>query len=562
MAATPQYDHDWLIVGSGFGGSVSALRLAEKGYDVGVIECGRRFADDDFTASTFRQPGRYFWWPFLGLKGILRMTFFKDLTVLTGCGVGGGSLGYACTLYRGRPKFFTDKQWAGLVDDWEQELKPHYETAERMLGVNEVTVNTRTDNLIKKLADNMGVGDTYTKTRVGVYFGEPGMTPGTPVEDPYFGGDGPDRVSCRYCGECMTGCRHGAKNTLVKNYLWLAEKLGVTVTPERRVADIRPIPGPRGELDGSAGFELDTVRSGAWFAKDRRTLRARGLVLSAGALGTNKLLRNCKDRGSLARISDRLGKLVRTNSEAILAVTAKNDGAEWNNSVAISSSFYPDDHTHIESVVYGSNANSMFSTLTVLTGAGSRVTRPMRFLATVVRHPLQFARTLDPRHRARRSVILLVMQTLDNSITLKPKRRWLGRLLGAELHLTTEEDPENPNPKFIPVANETAAMAADEIGGTPQSSIYEALFNMPSTAHILGGAAIGASPKEGVTDMNNHVFGYENFLICDGSVMPANPGVNPSLTITALSERAMSKVPPKAGAQTHPHRGQEAVSEA
>lgn len=562
MGSTQQYDYDWLIVGSGFGGSVSALRLAEKGYDVGVVECGRRFRDEDFVANTFRQPGRYFWWPYLRLKGIFRMTFFKDLTVLTGCGVGGGSLGYACTLYRGRPKFFAHQQWAGLVDDWGEELAPFYDVAEHMLGVAEVPVNTRTDNLIKKLANNLGVGDSYSKTRVGVYFGKQGMAPGTPVEDPFFGGDGPDRTSCRYCGECMTGCRHGAKNTLVKNYLWFAEKLGVPVMAERRVADIRPIPGPNGELDGSGGFELDTVRSGAWLNKDKRTLRARSLVMSAGALGTNKLLRNCKDRGSLPRISDRLGKLVRTNSEAILAVTAKGDDVDWNNSVAISSSFYPDDHTHIESVVYGDNANSMAATFTLLTGAGTRLTRPMRFIATVVRHPVGFFRTLVPRNWAKRTVILLVMQTFDNSITLKPKRQLIGRLLGKDLHLTTEEDPQNPNPKFIPVANEAAEMAGVEIDGTPQSSTFEALFNMPTTAHILGGAAIGASPTEGVTDMNNHVFGYQNFLICDGSVMPANPGVNPSLTITALSERAMSKVPPKPGAQTISHRGWEAVKSA
>lgn len=555
MDGSTQYDYDWIVVGSGFGGSVSALRLAEKGYDVGIVECGRRFADDDFAESTFKQPGRYYWLPKLGMKGVFRLTYFKDLTVLTGSGVGGGSLGYANTLYRARSKFFSDPQWSTLAD-WKAELAPHYETAEYMLGVNEVPVTSPTDDLIKQLSEDMGAPETYRKTNVGVFFGRDGVAPGDTVPDPFFGGDGPDRTACHYCGACMVGCRHGAKNTLVKNYLWFAEKLGVQITPERMVEDIRPIPGPNGELDGSAGYEIDTVKSGAWIFKQRRTLRARSLVLSAGALGTNKLLRNCKERGSLPRLSDHLGELVRTNSEAILAVTAKNDDVDWTTSVAISSSFYPDEDTHIENVVYGHKANSMMGSFTLLTGEGTRATRPLRFIATVLRHPIRFIRTLWPYHWSRRTVILLVMQTIDNSIALKPKRRLFGR----GVRLTTEEDPVKPNPKFIPVANEAADRVAQLMDGTAQSSVFEALFNMPTTAHILGGAVIGESPDSGVIDTRNRVFGYENFLVCDGSAMPSNPGVNPSLTITALAEHALEAVPPKPGAETHVHRGPEAVT--
>lgn len=534
-----KYNHDWIIVGSGFGGSVSALRLAEKGYDVKVLECGRRFEDKDFAESMYRHPHRYFWRPFLKMKGIFRMTFFKDVVVLSGSGVGGGSLGYANTLYRARPRFFEDRQWAGL-EDWSNVLQPHYDMAEHMLGVTEVPIDQPSDDVIKGLAEDMGVPETYTKTRVGVYFGD-AVNKGETVPDPYFGGEGPDRTSCMHCGSCMMGCRFGAKNTLVKNYLWFAEKLGVKVEPLRTVSDIKPIRGADGRRDGSAGYEVTTVRSGAWFLKRKRTERARGIVVSAGALGTNKLLANCKLSGSLPKISHRLGELVRTNSEAILAVTAKDDAVDYTTSVAISSSFYPDDHTHIENVAYGHGGDAMGRTFTLLTGEGNRVTRPLKFLAMAVRHPSHVVRLLGAYHWSRRTMIILVMQTLDNSLKLRPKKN----LFGGGWRLSTEEDPVNPNPRFIPAANKAAELAAKRMGGVPQSSIFEVLFNIPTTAHILGGAVIGKNADTGVIDRNNRVFGYDNFLICDGSAMPANPGVNPSLTITAISEHAMTAVPAK-----------------
>ncbi|MDX6663321.1 MAG: cholesterol oxidase, partial [Solirubrobacterales bacterium] len=436
------YDFDWLVVGSGFGGSVSALRLAEKGYSVGVLECGRRFEDEDF-AKTSWQLSRYYWMPKLGMKGIFRMTFFKDVAIASGCGVGGGSLGYANTLYRARPAFFRDRQWGDLAD-WERELAPHYDTAERMLGVTEYPLKGPADLLLKQYGDALGVGDTYKQTRVGIHFGQSGER----VADPFFGGEGPDRNGCIFCGSCMIGCRHGAKNTLRKNYLWFAEKLGVEVSAERTVTDIRPLVA----ADGSEGYEIESVRSGAWLRRDRQVQRARGVVLAAGALGTNKLLRECVERGSLPRVSKRLGELVRTNSESILAVTAPGDERDFSKSVAITSSIYPDPNTHIEVVTYGKHADSMSALFTLMTGRGTRLSRPLLWIGQLLRHPIRMLRTLWPFKWSRRTVILLVMQTLDNAIRLVPKRR----LLRAGVGLKTEQDPEKPNPTFIPAANAAA----------------------------------------------------------------------------------------------------------
>jgi cholesterol oxidase len=530
--STDGYDADWLIVGSGFGGSVSALRLAERGYSVELLECGRRYADDEFASSTW-DLRRYFWAPKLGLKGIFRLSIFKDLSVVSGCGVGGGSLGYANTLYRARPAFYTDERWAQL-DEWESALSPHYDEAERMLGVAAVTADDAADDLLRAFGDHIGATETYSKTRVGVFFGEPGVT----VDDPYFGGEGPSRTGCISCGRCMVGCPYGSKNTLVKNYLWFAERLGVDVRPERTVVDIRPIGAP----DGSEGYEVVSERSGAWLGKDRQVHRARGVVVSAGALGTNKLLQRCRLGGSLPRISDRLGEVVRTNSEAILAVTAPDDSIDLTRRVAISGSIYPDPDTHIETVSYGEAGDSMSFLYTALVGDGTKLTRPVKWLGALWRHPLRSLKLLWPRHWSRRTIILLVMQSLDNHIALRPKRGLFGGL-----RLQTEQDPERPNPTFIPVANQAAEWIAQRIGGVAQSSVTEALANAPSTAHILGGAIIARDPSAGVVDHRQRVFGYENLLVVDGSVVPANVGVNPSLTIAALAERAMTFVEPASG---------------
>jgi cholesterol oxidase len=524
-------DYDWIVIGSGFGGSVAALRLAEKGYRVAVLECGRRYRDEDFAESTWNLR-RYYWMPKLGLRGIFRMTVFKDVFIVSGSGVGGGSLGYANTLYRARPAFFRDPQWVEL-GEWESALEPHYETAEHMLGVTDYPLEGPADLLLKEYGEEIGVGDTYKHTRVGAFFGEPGKQ----VPDPYFGGEGPPRSGCVGCGSCMVGCRYNAKNTLVKNYLWFAEKLGVEILPERQVTDVRPVEG--GAEDGSDGYAVTSERSGAWLRKRRSTLTARGVVVAAGALGTNKLLADCRHCDSLPRLSSRLGELVRTNSESVNAVTASSDERDFAKSVAISSSIFPDPDTHIEVVTYGRRADSMSYLFTLLTGQGTKVTRPLLWLGQILRHPLRFLRLLWPFRWSRRTVILLVMQTLDNAIRLRPKRRLLGR----GVRLQTEQDPDKPNPTFIPAADHVARWMAERTGGVPQSGINEAIFNIPTTAHILGGAAIGADPERGVVDASNRVFGYENLIVCDGAAIPANPGVNPSLTITALAEHAMAQVP-------------------
>jgi cholesterol oxidase len=523
------YDYDWLVIGSGFGGSVSALRLREKGYSVGVLECGKRFGDDDFPSSTW-DLRRYFWAPRLGMRGIFRLSTFKDVAIASGSGVGGGSLGYANTLYRARRRFYEDAQWAGL-EDWETALAPHYDEAERMLGVVAYDEDDPADDLLREFAREIGVENTYAKTRVGVFLD---AAPGETVPDPFFGGAGPDRTGCMRCGRCMVGCPHGAKNTLVKNYLWLAERAGARVHPERLAVDVRPLGAP----DGSEGYQVMTEHPGAWLRRRRRRFTARGIIFAAGALGTNKLLAACRLHGSLPRVSDRVGDLVRTNSEAILAVTLPPDAPDIQRRVSITGSIYPDPETHIETVVYGDAADSMSALYTVLVGDGTRVTRPLKLAKAAARHPLTFLRLMNPRGWSRRTIIVLVMQTIDNAIALKATRTRRGA------RLQTAQDPERPIPTFIPVANQFAAWLANRTGGIAQTAFMEAVANIATTAHILGGAVIAADPSKGVVDSRQRVFGYENMLVCDGSAVPANVGVNPSLTITAMAEHAMSHVPP------------------
>lgn len=521
-------DYDWLIIGSGFGGSVSALRLSEKAYKVGVIEAGRRFEDEDFASSSW-QLNRYLWAPLLGLRGIMSLTPFKDVFIASGAGVGGGSLVYANTLYRARNEFFQNPQWSELAD-WQQELEQPYATAERMLGVNPVPFESPGDKLLQDYAASIGTGDTFCRTPVAVFFGKPGKT----VADPFFDGEGPARTGCTRCGACMIGCRVGAKNTLLKNYLWFAEKHGAEVLPDRKVVDIRPL----GAGNGRDGYEIRTQSPGLFGGKEK-ILTAQGVVVAAGALGTNELLANCKHRGSLPDISDQLGRLVRTNSESILAVTLPDDSLKLWQTVAISSSIHTDANTHIEVVTYGEKGDFLSLFVTLLTGDGTRWTRVFSLLCNIVRHPLRFLQTLWPFGWSRKTIVLLVMQSLDNAIAFRAKKRWFGN----GVRLTTEQDAARPNPTFIEAGNKAAEWIAEHTGGIAQSGVLEAVANIPTTAHILGGAVIGNDAGHGVVDREQRVFGYQNLLICDGSVVPANPGVNPSLTITAMTELAMSKIP-------------------
>ncbi len=522
------FDFDWLVIGSGFGGSVSALRLAEKGYRVGVLERGRRYRDEDFPKSTW-DFSRFVWAPVLGLKGIFRMALFRHVFALSGVGVGGGSLVYSNTLYRAKPEFFQNTQWSAL-GSWNELLQPHYDTAERMLGVTPVPFDSVSQQLIRDMARHFGTEDTLTRTPCAVYFGEPGKT----VKDPYFGGEGPDRTGCTRCGACMVGCRVGAKNILVKNYLWFAEKRGVQILPERQVVDVAPL----GAADGSEGYRVTTERPGAWFARDQQTHSARGVVFACGSLGTNELLANCKHGGSLPRVSDPLGELVRTNSESILAVRLPEDRKTWND-VAISCSIHVNHDTHIEFVTYGRNADFIGGLYTVLVGNGNRVTRPLKWVGSILMHPLQWLRTMLPLGWSRHAVMLLVMQALDNAITLRAKKRWFGR----GYRLATAQNLDKPNPTYIESGNRAAQWLAEQTGGIAQSNMLEALGNIPTTAHLLGGAVIGADAASGVIDGQLRVFGYQNLLVCDGAAMPANPGVKSSLTITALAEHAMAQIP-------------------
>ncbi|MBF5044540.1 GMC family oxidoreductase [Aggregicoccus sp. 17bor-14] len=529
------FDYDVLIIGSGFGGSVSALRLTEKGYRVGVLEAGRRYTRDSFPKTNW-DAKNFLWMPALGMRGFQRMTLLKDILVLSGAGVGGGSLVYANTLYEPLEPYYRDRQWAHITD-WREELAPHYAQAKRMLGVTETPFTTPADRVMQHVAKELGVEGSYHATPVGVFFGKPGER----VKDPYFGGEGPDRVGCTRCGGCMVGCRVGAKNTLDQNYLYLAEKRGAQVHPEREVVDVRPLP--------EGGYEVVTRRPGAWRDAQERTFRAEQVVFSAGALGTLKLLLQLRAAGRLPALSPRLGELTRTNSEAIVGASAGGHDTDYSDGVAITSSIHPDANTHIEPVRYprGSNLMGMLSTLMV--DGGGRVPRWLRFVGTILRHPLSFLRSLSVRRWSEKSIILLVMQSHDNSLRLRLKRG----LFGAKL--TTEQGHGEPNPTWIPVANEAARIAAKKMGGRAYGSWFEALFNVPTTAHIIGGCPIGDSRETGVIDPYHRVYGHAGLHVVDGSAVTANLGVNPSLSITALAERALSFWPNKGEADLRPPLG-------
>ncbi len=529
------FDYDVLVIGSGFGGSVSALRLTEKGYKVAVLEAGKRFADEDFAKSSWRLR-KFLWMPQLGCYGIQRIDKLKDVLILSGAGVGGGSLVYANTLYEPLDPFYQDPAW-GHITDWKSELAPYYDQAKRMLGVTTYPYVSPADEVVKKVAERMGVGGTFHHTPVGVFFGEPGEK----VADPFFGGAGPERNACLNCGECMTGCRHNAKNTLVKNYLHLAEQAGAEVLPLTTAVEVRPLPG--------GGYEIETRRTNKRFRK-HRTIRAEQVVFSASTMGTQKLLHRMRDRGHLPRVSERLGVLTRTNSEALLGSIADGKDVDYSEGVAITSSFHPDEFTHIEPTRYGKRSNAMSLMQTVLTDGSGDTARWRVWLKEMWNQKRNLFKLYDLRHWSERTVIALVMQTHDNSITTYTKRGVTGRR-----RLTSMQGHGAPNPAFIEPGHRAVQMMAEEMGGTPGGTIGEP-FNVPLTAHFMGGCAIGDSPESGVVDPYQRLFGHEGLHVADGSTISANLGVNPSLTITAQTERAMSYWPNKGEVDERPPLGE------
>ncbi|MFD3520998.1 GMC oxidoreductase [Streptomyces sp. NPDC058653] len=549
------YDFDVVVVGSGFGGAVSALRLTEKGYRVGVLEAGRRFTPGTLPKNSW-DIKNYLWAPALGLFGIQRVHLLGNVMVLAGAGVGGGSLNYANTLYVPPKAFFEDRQWADITD-WEAELAPYYDQARRMLGVRLNPTMTPSDVHLKATAQAMGVGDTFHLAPVGVFFGDgkdAGGTeraePGATVGDPYFGGAGPSRRACSQCGECMTGCRHGAKNTLNENYLHLAEQAGAVIRPMTTVVEITE--------DPASGHRVATVPTHRRRSAPR-VLRARQVVVAAGTYGTQTLLHTMKDRGRLPRLSDRLGELTRTNSEALVGARttdrryrkrhgAAGGGADFTRGVAITSSFHPDADTHVEPVRYGKGSNAMGSLSILQVPYSENGRRIAGWLGNMARHPVRAARSLSYRRWSERTIIGLVMQSVDNSLTTYRRQGGIGKGL-----LTARQGHGAPNPTQLAEGTRTATLLAEEINGFAGSNVGE-LMGTPLTAHFLGGCPIGADAEHGVVDPYHRLYGHPGISVVDGSAVSANLGVNPSLTITAQAERAMSFWPNKGERDPRPEQ--------
>lgn len=530
--------YDVIVIGSGFGGSVSALRLAEKGYRVAVLEAGARFEDQDFAKTSWRLH-KFLYFPRLGLRGIQRVHFLKDVVVLAGAGVGGGSLNYANTLYQPPSTYFQDEHWAHITD-WEAELAPHYDQAKRMLGVVDNPFHSPSDDVIRRVAERLQVGNTFRLTPVGVHFGE---GPGVVSPDPFFGGVGPERKGCTNCGECMTGCRHNAKNTLLKNYLGLAERAGVEVIPLTTVTSLEP-------ADGSGPWRVNTRSSASWLPS-RRVFTCDQVIVAAGTFNTQRLLHRMKDTGRLPKLSGYLGVKSRTNSEALVGAVGKNgQGHEFHKGSAITSSIHLDEHTHVEPVRYGIGSNAMALLATLLSDGATPAERRRNWLSTAARRPLALIRLLNARGWSQRTIIALVMQNLDSSIHVSGRRGLFG------WRLRSKPDAHRPNPKSIPQANLAAREIAKEMDGEPMGALTD-LFGAPITAHFVGGCVIGDSPNNGVIDPYHRVWGYPTLHVVDGSAVTANLGVNPSLTITAQAERALALWPNRGEADLRPAQGEQ-----
>jgi cholesterol oxidase len=536
MPTQAQFDFDFIVIGSGFGGSVSAHRLTEKGYRVAVMEMGRRWTPENLPRSSWSLH-RWMWRPKLGLRGFFNMRFFRHATIFHGCAVGGGSITYACTLLTAPDRVWDAGSWTGLAS-WKEEMPQHYATASRMLGVTENRILGPADLLLEQTAKATHCGHTFYRTSVGIFQPSEGNSGNETFADPYFDGLGPPRTTCLGCGGCMMGCRFGAKNTLDLGYLYLAERRGAQVFPETRVTNVRPLAGMR---DGTQGYEVSTVQSTAFIAKHRHRFTCRGIVFAASSLGTMELLFKLRENGSLPAISSQLGKHVRTNSESLIGARMPGYHDDLSRGIAIGSGVYIDEHTHIEAVRYPSGSDAMGLLTTILTNGRPGPQRIALWLKNVftslLRHPLKTIRVLQPYGWAREFVILLCMQALDGQIEMQWRRPWFWPF---RRFLVSRGERV---PTYIPRANEFAENFARITGGFPMSMLPEILFDIPGTAHCIGGCVIADSSANGVVDARHRAFGYKNMYICDGSVVAANLGVNPSLTITALAERAMSFIP-------------------
>ena len=525
------YEFDVVVIGSGFGGSVAALRLREKGYSVAVLEAGKRFDDKDFPKTSWRLR-KFLFAPALGLYGIQRIHALPDVLILCGAGVGGGSLVYANTLYQPGDKYFNDPHWSSITD-WKSELTPFYDLARRMLGVEVNPYFSPSDQAMKEVAEQMGVGHTFTLAPLGIYFGK---GEGVESADPYFGGVGPARSGCTNCGSCMTGCRHNAKNTLPKNYLGLAEKIGAQVFPLTTVTGLEQLPDGNWKVSAK---KTDGI--------GRSSFIAREVVMAAGTYNTQKLMHTFKAT-TLPLISDFLGNLSRTNSEALTGAIMPTTNIDFSRGAAITSSFYTAPDTHVEPVRYGKGSNSMGLLQTLLTDGWTARDRRKHWAAQFISRPSLIVKILNVRKWSERTVITLVMQNVDSSIKVFMKRGIIGR------RLTSINDSEHPNATYIPAANETIKRVAENYGGITAGTVGD-LIGAPFTAHFVGGCVIGSNSSSGVIDPYHRVYNYPTLHIVDGSTITANLGVNPSLTITAQAERAFAMWPNKGEVDARPAQG-------
>ena len=528
-------EYDFVIIGSGFGGSVSALRLSEKGYKVLVVEKGQWFRPEDFPKTNW-QMKRWLWLPVLKWTGIMRLSFFRHLSILSGSGVGGGSLVYACTLPIPKPTFFQTGSWASL-NDWQNVLPPYYELAYRMLGAEVNPKLYAGDHVLQQVAKELHREDDFHATKVAIFFARDGQIPGKTVADPYFEGEGPERAPCLHCGACMTGCRHNAKNSLDKNYLYLAQKRGAKILAETLVHDIKPL-GAQGEQ----GYEIHVRRSTDWsmpkflFQPKTQVIKTRGVVFSAGALGTSKLLLSLKHKNSMPNLSERVGKDIRSNNECLITIATDKTDVDYSKGIAIGSVLHTDAHSHLEPVRYGAGSGAWRLAVAPMAYGANVWVRLGKMLGQWFKHPKKYLKIVFAKDWAKQSQVMLFMQHLDSTLQFKLNRFGF---------LKTELDVGQKPQAYIPRAEELAELYAKQMDGKAFTLFTEQLLDTASTAHVLGGAVMGADATQGVIDGHGRLFGYQNAYVCDGSMISANPGVNPSLSITAISEYVMAQIAQK-----------------